>query len=162
MISSEGRLRLRWVDPADLEQLVDLYRACLPGEGWTAEDFYKFVGNRTGRVNVAKSLVDDKGTVHGSLLYTVTTDEVLIRRINVWPDNRREGLGSFMLNSLVGPRSPVRQAVVAAKVHNKNAVARMFFHSLGFRDAWNGEMDDYVRYEFVRQAALLAGRPSNT
>lgn len=157
MIRSEGQLRLRWVEPEDLPQLVDLHRACVPREAWTAEDFYKFIGNHSDRVNVVKALVDAEGVVHGSLLYTVSADEVRIRRINVWPDNRREGIGTFMLESLIGPRSPVRQPLITAKVDNRNATAQVFFYARGFREDESVEEKGHKRYEFVKQPALLTG-----
>lgn len=128
MIIAEGRLRLRWFHPGDVPQLVDLHLACYRQEHWGGGDFQRFVDN-AGRNNVVKVLAGDDGTVYGSLLYTVRAGDIRVRRVAVWPDYRRRGLGTFMVHVLTGRRSPVRQPLVTAK---GGPAADPFLLALGF------------------------------
>lgn len=134
MIIAEGRLSLGWHKPAHLEQLHDLHRCCFPKENWTVDDFSKFASPRSGRTNVLKTLVDDRDTVYGSLLYTLDGQSCRVRRLAVWPDFRRQGMAAFMMNSLCGPLSPIRRKLFMARVRENNLVAQMFFkNGMGFQ-----------------------------
>src|SRR4051794_8006554 len=105
--ATEYRLEVRWYDPRrDRDQVVDLYRSCFPGEGWTADDFAAFADklparNGPARTNFVKVLVDRGEAVYGSLLYTLTRKECRIRRLAVRPDKRRLGFGTFMLAAML-------------------------------------------------------------
>lgn len=151
MIISEGRLCLRWVSETDTDQLVDLLRACLGREGWTRADLTKFM-NSPARRNVIKVLTDDRAVVYGTLMYSLTPWLARVRRVAVWPDYRRRGLGAFMVNALVSARSPLKQPVVTAKVKAGDEPARLFFEGgMGFVPAGD-ETPEYRLYKFDRAA----------
>lgn len=156
MIIAEGRLRIEWYKPAHLEQLRDLHRCCFPREGWKRDDFVRFVG-KAGRNNVVKVLVDERETVYGSLLYTLDAQSCRFRRVGMWPDYRRRGLATFMVNSLCGPLSPVRRRLFLARVREANKEAQLFFQKgMGFQfdptreRAKDESGKDYYEFTFVK------------
>lgn len=162
MIIGEGRLSVKWFEPAHLEQLCELHRCCFSREQWRRADFQRFV-DKPGRSGVVKVVVDDRQTVYGSLLYTMDADSCCIRRVAVWPDYRRQGLASFAVNSLCGPLSPVRRRLFLARVREDNVPAQLFFRDgMGFqfdpdrprRQTEDGK--DYYEFTFVKPGAKAA------
>lgn len=155
MIIAESWPEVRWYKPCDLGQLVDIHRACFPDESWKAEDFQRFIDNKSNRNNVVKAIVGERGVVYGSLLYTVEADAIRVRRLAVRPDVRRLGMGSFALQTLCGPNSPIRRKLFIARVREDNFPAIMLLKQAGFmfdpkkkrdRDAERG----VDLYEFVK------------
>lgn len=150
---------LRWYKPEDLKQLVDLHRECFPNEDWSAKDFDRFVNNKSMRNNVVKVLVADK-KVYGSLLYTVAKDAIMIRRVAVRADVRRQGLAAFMLNSLCGPRSPLKRKLYHGRVRENNLPAiKLLKEKMGFafdpkksRDRDKKLKVDYYEFTLVKAA----------
>jgi GNAT superfamily N-acetyltransferase len=163
VIIAEGRLSVKWYEPVHIDQLRDLHRCCFPAEQWKRGDFQKFVDNRSGRNNVVKVLVDERETVYGSMLYTLDAASCRFRRVAVWPDYRRRGLGAFMLNSLCGPTSPFQRKLFLARVREDNAVAQLFFRDgMGFqfdperpREKAEGTELDYYEFTFVKPGAKV-------
>lgn len=163
MITGEGRLAVKWYGPAHVEQLRDLHRCCFAREQWTRSDFQKFV-DKPGRSGVVKVLVDEKEIVYGSLLYTMDADSCRIRRVAVWPDFRRAGLASFMVNSLCGRLSPVRRKLFLARVREDNKPAQLFLRDgMGFqfdparlRDRDEETGFDYYEFTFVKPGVKVA------
>lgn len=131
MIITEGKLTMRWAKAPDFDQLADLLRACYPADRWTPADLLRFAEHKNP--NVVKILVDDKAVVYGGLLYTVD-DVVRVRRVAVWPDYRRKGLGRHMVNFLTGPRSPLRRTRFSAALAFANSTGATFLTGIGFSE----------------------------
>lgn len=144
MIIQEGRLTIRWYGPADLERLTDLLSACFPDETWTPEALDDFRAKRhngrnkrfpKGATNAVKILTDNGDEIYGAMLYTMwdgPKSACVVRRLAVWPDYRRRGLGRFLLNHVIGKRAPVRVPIVIARVHERHAEAQMLLKNAGF------------------------------
>lgn len=144
MIITEGRLTVRWYGAADLPRLVDLFRACFPSQKWVEESFIAFLGKRhdgsndrfpKGSTNVVKVLTGSDDEVYGALLYTFWDGEdaaCVIRRLAIWPDYRRRGLGRHIVNHLVGRRSPMRVPLITARVHERYWEAQALLKNAGF------------------------------
>lgn len=141
MVTDVGALEVRWVDPdrhpADLPQLVWLFRDAYPDQNWAQDDFLRFTRNRTAN-NVIKLLVggpDDQNPdrVYAANLYSVEPNLVRCRRAAVDPDFRRRGLGTYLLSFLIGPRSAVRRRRFVAKVGEYDVAGQCFARSLGFK-----------------------------
>ncbi len=158
MTTAESSLTLRWMSNDDVPQLIVLYKECFPLEFWLAKDFNKFMQNKSNRNNVVKSLVDDSGVVRGSLMYTLESDSCRIRRIAVPENDRHKGHATTMMNTLVGPRSPVRRKLFVARVRENNLPAQLFFKTaLGFsfnpkreRERDEEQKVDYFEFTFVK------------
>lgn len=150
---------LRWYKPEDVGQLVELHRACFPGEDWSAKDFGRFVNNKSGRNNVVKVLAAGP-RVYGSLLYTVEADAIRIRRVAVGCDARRQGLAAFMLNALCGPRSPLKRKLYHGRVRETNLPAiKLLTEKMGFlfdpkksRERDTDLKVDYYEFTLVKTA----------
>lgn len=157
MIIAEGRVGIKWYEPIHLDQLCDLHLCCFPKEDWKPQDFQRFV-EKPERSGVVKVLADEKNVVYGSLLYTLDAQSCRIRRVAVWPDYRRQGLASFGINSLCGPRSPLRRRLFLARVRETNTAAQLFFKSgMGFQFDPNRQRErdeaqncDYYEFTFVK------------
>ncbi len=158
MIVDNKELRVKWYEPKKhAKGLVNLHKDCFPNEQWKKNDFAAFV-NKQGKNNVLKVLEDEAGAVCGSLLYTLTKESCIIRRVAVEASLRRRGLGTYMIHGLVGPRSPIRRRTFIARVRDSNYPAQAMFHSK-FKFAFDpkaprqklGEEDTYV---FTLQKAV--------
>lgn len=157
MIIAEGRLTLRWMEPHDLPQLVDLFRCCYSSEAWTMKDFETFRDKAT-RKNLVKCLCDEAGVVYGAILLSMHDPELCrIRRVAVWPDYRRMGLATFMLHTICGPRSHTKRQNFAARVRETNLPAiKLLRERMGFVfDQKKRERDpardcDYYEFTFVK------------
>jgi ribosomal protein S18 acetylase RimI-like enzyme len=112
-------------------QLSELYRCCYSIEQWQAADFKKFFTSEY-RDNRGVVLVDDKGVVYGSLLYTREVLGFRIRRIAVWPDYRRLGLAAYMLREALETPHDLRTAMFMARVRPDNLGAIALLESLDF------------------------------
>jgi len=166
VIINEGRLEVRWYRPSDMVQLVGLHQCCLPKEGWTSKDFWKFV-HKAGTTNILKVLSDDQGKiVYGTLLYTLGPGECRLRRVCVWPDYRRRGLGTFMVHTtMTSPRSSLKNRNFVAKVKEADVTAQLFLRKLDFTfnakeaRAQDDEGKDYYVFRFKKPefAALATG-----
>jgi GNAT superfamily N-acetyltransferase len=158
---------VRWYSDGDGQALALLHAACLPHEKWTAADFRKFIGN-PNRNNVIKVLTDDNGCLLGSILYTVGLDSVWLRRVCVHPELRRSGLGRRLVETLIGPKSLVKRALVTARARERSLEAHLFMRKLGFRPGdpailsnayWDGEsayVFTYCKTVAVPQRRLVA------
>lgn len=146
MIINEGRVVLGWATHAQGSDLADLFRCCYGPERWTAADFARF-SDRTDRNNVCKTLTEDGGAVVlGAILYTLAEDVCRVRRVAVWPDYRRRGLGAFMLNTLIGRNSPIRRRRFEATIRADNDAGQQFLESFGFRASGvRNEVGDTLR-----------------
>lgn len=132
--------KLRWFEEQDMRALCELYHDCSPDEEWTPEDISKFMhsGRSDGRINVLKVLTIQHDSdawgdqVVGSLLYSLEGDTCRVRRICVHRDWRRQGLGQYMLDQLIGPQSVVRKARFTARVDLRRWQAACLFKKAGF------------------------------
>lgn len=135
MIIDDKLVQLRWYKPDDageLGRLADLHLECFPAEAWKPKDFVNFVGGGHGNNNVVKVAASEDGCVYGSLLYTLEASALRLRRVSVTEAVRRQGLATFMLNALCGPRSPIRRRLFTARVRESNYPAQALLVSLGF------------------------------
>ena len=129
-------LTLRWIGRSDVIHVVDLHKACFGWEKWTKKDISDFATKDRPHQNVFKVISTPDRIVRGSLLYSIEKDGTCrIRRIAVWPDDRRKGIASFALGSLFGPTTLFRSARrFTASLKNRPLVAAQpFFESFGFK-----------------------------
>lgn len=141
MVIDECMLCISWFDTKYLNQLVDLYKECFPNENWSNNDFVSFVNNKE-RNNVIKVLTDDHDKVYGTIMYTLSTFECCIRRVAVFESYHRQGLASYLINSLVGKRSPIKRKVFSARVRIENNAGIELFRKLGFNQN-TSNVDEY-------------------
>lgn len=135
MIIDDKLVQLRWYRPEskqELSWLADLHLECLPTELWKPKDFTNFVGGGHGNNNVVKVAASEDGCVYGSLLYTLEESALRLRRVCVTGTVRRQGLATFMINALCGPRSPIRRRRFVARVRESNYPAQALLAGLGF------------------------------
>lgn len=158
---------LRWYKYPDANRLVELLRTGFPCEEWAKKDFDRFLNNKSGRNNVIKVLA--AGTeLYGAILYTVEATSIRVRRVVVRPDVRRQGLAAFMLNSLCGPRSPVRRRAYHARVRENDIPAiKLLKEKMGFvfdpnkaREHDPERKVDYYEFTLVKPAIVPSGTPA--
>lgn len=133
MIIPEGRLVVRWYDPSDLPQLHALHVDCWPHEPWPGSDLDDF-RKHTGKIKILAGEPGSAcaGTVLGSMLYSGGPKQCRLERLAIRRSHRRQGLGRFLLNTLIGPRNPSHCRVVEVLVPEYDLDAQLFFRSLGF------------------------------
>lgn len=150
----EGVLSVRWWQPEDLPQLVDIYGECYPHENWTADDFIRVATREDGLFANSLKCLTLGNRVLGSILHQSTTGSCRVRRVAVRKRLRRRGYGTFMVRSLTKRPATV---LYSAWIHSRDDVGRLFitngprftFDPAVPRDR-DGNGDDY--YLFTKQS----------
>jgi [ribosomal protein S18]-alanine N-acetyltransferase len=136
--------------PAHLRALRGLFRECFPEEEWQEADFSSFTG-ATHQLNIGKVVVDRDDQLLGAVLYTLEKQRCRVRRIAVASTFRQQGIATWALGLLCGPRSVVRRPLFSAKVPADDLAAQRLFRRAGFlvEDPAALEVNGAVsRYEF--------------
>lgn len=163
MLTKSGWVETRWFCNQDLPILVKLHAACYPYENWTEADFVKFT---TKTSQICKVAVDEDNRVVGCLLYRLAKKEARLARVAVWPELRRQKIGTALVGSLIGKNSPIRRRVFAAHVRDNNLAAQLFLKQCGFRciqvmrnlyETQDGYLFRYEKNEAHRDSLLNKG-----
>ena len=145
-------LTLRWVTYETRPRVLELLQVCYPKDRWTDGDLREFA-SRHGlhQCNIVKALVCPDGEVHGVLLYNCGSRDkhVHIRRVGVWPDERRQSLGTRMVQTLLD--TPFDNYKVTAYVPPSDP-SLAFFRSLNFCDTTARHADGRFLLEHSRDS----------
>lgn len=141
MITTFGLLSVRWWKAEDLEQIEGLLQACYKHESWTNKDIQRFA-NKKGNRNYIKVIGDSSGGVYGVVLYSIDNDVLRLRRLAVWPENRRCGIATSLVRTMTGVRSPYRRQHFTAKVHERDLAGQQLLKGLGFTMTGKHGKDD--------------------
>ena len=157
--------KLMWCQDEHIPQLKALFAICFPEEKWTSASFRKFTAHNHSD-NTIKVLLDRNNVVLGALLYTLRANECRVRRIAVVPDHRRQGLASFMLDSLVGPKSSTRRDNFVVRVREDYLLGQLFFRDCKFGFKFDPKSkhvyeDRMAGYTFRLKKPVLMSVPSS-
>lgn len=108
---------------------------------------------------------DDR--VVGFMIYELHKNQLRVLNFAVRPDIRRAGIGSQMIQKLIGKLTPQRRDRIMLEVRETNLAAQLFFRRAGFRavsvlrDYYDDTTEDaYVmQYRFQESTEKLV--PSN-
>jgi len=123
---TDAPYRIRLAEPADLPELAQIERRVFP-DPWPEAGFRELLGPFT------RVAVTETQAVAGYVVARCAVDEAEILNLAVHPGHLRRGLGSALVQDLVGDlgRAGVRR--VFLEVRESNVGAQAFYRHLGFR-----------------------------
>lgn len=128
---------VRWMQPTDIQGLVELFAECFARERWLPQDFEDFAmhPDRDNRIKVLVDENDEQQRILSAIAVTLTDDECRVRRLAVPRELRRQGHASYLLSQVAGRQSVIQRRIFTAVVPETNLVAQLFFRdsSVGFR-----------------------------
>ena len=134
-IHSKGRLYLRPMTLADLDQVIAIDQASFPTP-WPKDAFhYELVRNRNSVCCLAEWQVPDKKPeIVASIVIWLVLDEAHIGTLAVKPGYRRQGIAQFLLAGAL--MACVKQGATQAllEVRKSNKAAQVLYQKFGFKD----------------------------
>lgn len=124
----DGQLHIRWMIQRDMPEVEAIENASFQFP-WSHEDFIRCLRQR----NCIGMVVDYDAKVVGFMIYELHRNRLHILSFAVHPDCRYQGVGTAMVNKLVGKLATQRRNRILLEIRESNLDAQLFFHTLGFR-----------------------------
>ena len=122
------RVHIRWMIRRDMPEVLDIERACFEFP-WFEEDFIRCLRQR----NCIGMVAEHAEQVVGFMIYELHKSRLHILNFAVSDGLRRRGVGSQMIEKLVGKLSSQRRTEISLEVRETNLPAQVFFRQSGFR-----------------------------
>ena len=113
----------------DLEQVMKIENE-LFSPPWTREGFFTYLTRRDAMFLV----VEEKGEILAYCGLIMVLDEGDITNVAVRPDRQREGIGYFLVDSMLKMAEITGIHIVHLEVREGNATARRLYERLGFKE----------------------------
>jgi len=154
MASGKGfGVNIRDARSEDREAIVALEKESPTAAHW-AESFY--IGLfESGAADRVALVAEEEGEVRGFLIARVTCDECELENIVVAESERRHGLGSRLVRSLIDELRDRKVDRIFLEVRESNTAARRFYESFGFANAgyhksyYSNPTEDAVLYSLT-------------
>lgn len=124
----ETRLQVRWMIRRDLAEVLDIEHESFEFP-WSEDDFVRCLRQR----NCIGMVAEMAGEIVGFMIYELHKTRLHVLNFCVHPRVRRRGVGSRMVEKLVGKLSSQRRTRLVLEVRETNLSAQLFFRKLGFR-----------------------------
>jgi ribosomal-protein-alanine N-acetyltransferase len=122
------RVHIRWMIRRDMDDALDIENESFEFP-WSADDFTRCLRQRNCIGMVAEH--DDR--IVGFMVYELHKTRLHVLNFAVARDFRRLGVGTQMLQKLVGKLSQQRRSRILLEVRETNLPAQLFFRRCGFR-----------------------------
>ena len=113
----------------DLEQVVEIENR-LFSDPWTKEGFFTFLTKE----NTMFFVIDEKEKILAYCSMQTVLDEGDILNVAVSPDRQREGIGYFLVDSMLKMAEMIGIHIVHLEVREGNGTARRLYERLGFKE----------------------------
>lgn len=121
-------VHIRWMIRRDMPAVLDIEAQSFE-YSWSEEDFVRCLRQR----NCIGMVAEQDDQVVGFMIYELHKNRLHILNFAVSPDARRQGIGTTMVDKLIGKLSHERRNRIMLEVRETNLDAQIFFRSLGFR-----------------------------
>ena len=153
-ISQNGLgIHVRWMIRRDMHEVIAIEREAFEFP-WSEEDFTRCLRQRNC-IGMVAELAD---SVVAFMIYELHRSRLHMLNFAVLRSHRRLGIGTQMMEKLVGKLTPDRRGRIALEVRETNLPAQLFFRSLGFRATT--VLKDFYQYStedaYLMQYALAA------
>lgn len=148
-MKKETKVHIRWTIRRDMPEILEIENLSFP-ESWSEEDFVNCLRQRNC-IGMAGEIND---RVVAFMIYELQKTQIQILNFAVHPDYRKSGIGSQLVEKLIGKLSSERRTRLILEVRDRNLTAQVFFRSLGFRatrvirDCYEDTNDDAYRMEY--------------
>ncbi|MBQ9064023.1 MAG: ribosomal protein S18-alanine N-acetyltransferase [Blautia sp.] len=141
-------MTIRIMEIDDLPEVMKIERETFSAEAWTEEGFFTFLI----RKDTLFLVVEEKGELIGYGGLLMVLDEADIVNIAVKKSRRKEGIGTFLLRSLLLLAGEQGIKYVHLEVRESNSEARRLYKRMKFKE--DGLRRDYYT-EPVENAVLM-------
>ena len=148
-------VHIRWMIRRDMPEVL-----AVEAEGfefpWSEDDFARCLRQR----NCIGMVAESGESVVAFMIYELHRSRLHVLNFAVARSHRRLGIGSRMMEKLIGKLTPDRRARIVLEVRETNLPAQLFFRSLGFRatsvlkDFYQDSTEDAYLMQY--QAAAVA------
>ena len=131
-MSTKGKqevcVHIRWMIRRDMPEVLRIESRSFEFP-WSEEDFIRCLRQR----NCIGMVAEYDERVVGFMIYELHKTRLHILNFSVHPDYLRRGIGSAMINKLVGKLSAERRSRIMLEIRETNLAAQLFFRNVGFR-----------------------------
>ena len=124
----EVRTHIRWMIRRDMPEVLAIEAGSFEFP-WLEEDFIRCLRQRNCIGMVAEH--DDR--IVGFMIYELNKSRIQVLNFATAPVYRRRGVGTQMIQKLIGKLSSQRRTQVSLEVRETNLAAQLFFRDNGFR-----------------------------
>lgn len=125
---SQLRIHIRWMIRRDMSEVLEIERSSFEFP-WFEEDFIRCLRQR----NCIGMVAEHAERVVGFMIYELHKTRLHILNFAVAPSVRRRGVGTQMIDKLIGKLSRERRTEISLEVRETNLPAQLFFRQGGFR-----------------------------
>ena len=152
-------IHVRWMIRRDMSEVTAIEREAFEFP-WSDEDFTRCLRQRNC-IGMVAELAD---SVVAFMIYELHRSRLHVLNFAVMRTHRRLGIGTRMMEKLIGKLSPERRATILLEVRETNLPAQLFFRSLGFRatsvlkDFYQDSTEDAYLMEYALETAAQPQR----
>ena len=163
-IQAENQIdvHIRWMIRRDMPEVLEIEKSSFEFP-WSEEDFIRCLRQR----NCIGMVAEYDESVVGFMIYELHKNQLHVLNFAVRPDFRRRGVGSQMVNKLVGKLSQQRRNRVVLEIRETNLAAQLFFRNSDFRavsvlrDYYDDTTEDAYVMQYRFKAASKPLEPVN-
>ena len=122
------RVHIRWMIRRDMPEVLDIENASFEFP-WSEEDFIRCLRQR----NCIGMVAEHDERVVGFMIYELHKTRLHLLNFCVARDFRRRGVGTQMIDKLVGKLSSQRRTRITLEVRETNLSAQLFFRNCDFK-----------------------------
>jgi ribosomal-protein-alanine N-acetyltransferase len=121
-------IHVRWMIRRDMPEVATIEREAFEFP-WSEEDFTRCLRQR----NCIGMVAEMADSVVAFMIYELHRSKLHVLNFAVLRSHRRLGIGTRMMEKLIGKLTPDRRGRIVLEVRETNLPAQLFFRSLGFR-----------------------------
>ncbi len=153
------QIHVRWMIRRDMREVLDVEKEAFEFP-WSDEDFTRCLRQR----NCIGMVAESGESVVAFMIYELHRSRLHVLNFAVARSHRRLGVGTRMMEKLIGKLTPERRNRIVLEVRETNLPAQLFFRSLGFRaisvlkDFYQDTTEDayLMHYDSLAAAAVTA------
>lgn len=154
--SEQERLQIhvRWMIRRDMVEVLEIEQEAFEFP-WSDEDFTRCMRQR----NCIGMVAEMADSVVAFMIYELHRSRLHVLNFAVRRSHRRLGIGTQMMEKLVGKLTPERRSRIVLEVRERNLPAQLFFRTLSYRaisvlkDFYQDTTEDAYLMQFVLPAA---------
>jgi ribosomal-protein-alanine N-acetyltransferase len=154
--SEQERLKIhvRWMIRRDMAEVLEIEQEAFEFP-WSDDDFTRCMRQR----NCIGMVAEMADSVVAFMIYELHRSRLHVLNFAVRRSHRRLGIGTQMMEKLVGKLTPERRSRVVLEVRERNLPAQLFFRTLGYRaisvlkDFYQDTTEDAYLMQYVLPSA---------
>jgi ribosomal-protein-alanine N-acetyltransferase len=150
---SELGVHVRWMIRRDMPEVVAIEQEAFEFP-WSEEEFTRCLRQR----NCIGMVAEMADSVVAFMIYELHRAKLHVLNFAVVRSHRRLGIGSRMMDKLIGKLTPDRRGRIVLEVRETNLPAQLFFRSLGFRatsvlkDFYEDSTEDAYLMQYIAES----------